>query len=249
MHETIIIDQQFCGPPNMANGGYVAGLLAKKLTGPVKVTLRRPIPLERPLTAETIPDHLVILRQGEMLLAEAQPTRLEIELPSVPYYTDAAAVTGQHPNLDRHPFPHCFVCGPNRQPADGLRILPGPLRDDELVAAVWRPDDSLADDSGHVAPEFLWAALDCPGGTAAVHRNPRPIVLGQLRVHIQTPVKPGSPCIVLGWRMGGEGRKHLAGSALFSILGQPIAYGQAIWLEVTPDYNGHDRLQLNKLVS
>ena len=39
------VDARFCGPPGMANGGYVAGMLARELAGAVEVTLRAPAPL------------------------------------------------------------------------------------------------------------------------------------------------------------------------------------------------------------
>jgi hypothetical protein len=46
--ETTIVPERFCGPPGMANGGWISGLAASFLTGtgPVEVTLRAPTPLE-----------------------------------------------------------------------------------------------------------------------------------------------------------------------------------------------------------
>jgi hypothetical protein len=40
-HSPLVVEARYCGPPNSGNGGYVAGLLARRLgEGPVEVTLR-----------------------------------------------------------------------------------------------------------------------------------------------------------------------------------------------------------------
>jgi hypothetical protein len=43
--------RRFCGPPGMANGGFACGSIAALHGGAAEVTLRRPLPLERPLAA------------------------------------------------------------------------------------------------------------------------------------------------------------------------------------------------------
>ena len=48
-----MIGRQFCGPPNSGNGGYVCGVLAKGLEGPVTSMIRAPVPLDTDLTFET----------------------------------------------------------------------------------------------------------------------------------------------------------------------------------------------------
>lgn len=42
----------------------------------------------------------------------------------------------------------------------------------------------------------------------------------------------GEQCVVLGWRIGIEGRKRYAGSAVFNGAGQPVAWSRATWIEV-----------------
>jgi hypothetical protein len=42
----IVIAQQFCGPPNSGNGGYVCGVLAKDIEGPATSVLRARVPLD-----------------------------------------------------------------------------------------------------------------------------------------------------------------------------------------------------------
>ncbi len=135
-----------------------------------------------------------------------------------------------HKNI---PFPTCFVCGPDRRPGDGLRILVGPVAGRDLSANVWYPDEALAESDGFVRPEFLWAALDCAGGMGA-HGDAAlegpPYLLGRLSACQIGPVKASEPHIVVGWRLAEEGRKLLAGSALFTENGQAVGVARAIWI-------------------
>lgn len=231
MPQTITINQRFCGPPEIGNGGYVCGLLAKHINGPAQVTLRAPAPLEQPLTLEVLPEGQVSLKNGDALVAQARPAGIELELPTPPSYTQAQAASQHYPGFKEHPYPGCFVCGPNRAEADGLRIFPSPAAGQNMVIAPWLPNESLADETGLVRPEYLWAALDCPGGIAATANNMRPILLGQLTANIQNRPKPGQRCVVMGWTITQSGRKHTVGTALFSDSGSPYGYAQAIWIE------------------
>lgn len=126
------------------------------------------------------------------------------------------------------------MCGPARAPGDGLRIFPGPVAGRDLVAAPWTPDASLADGRGAVRPEFLWAALDCPGGWAAIVADGggAPMLLGELAAHVLGAVRPGEPCVVMGWALGGEGRKRLAGAALLGADGAARAVAHATWVTI-----------------
>jgi hypothetical protein len=105
------------------------------------------------------------------------------------------------------------------------------LPERDLFATTWVPDPSLAADTGLVRPEFVWAALDCPGGVAAVDTKPRPILLGQLVVRIERPVRPNQRYMVIGWAIARSGRKHITGTALFTESGLLCAQGKAIWIE------------------
>ena len=42
----------------------------------------------------------------------------------------------------------------------------------------------------------------------------------------------GDPCIVIGWRLGAEGRKHYAGTAVFDQDGELLARAKATWVEL-----------------
>src|SRR5262249_61295387 len=116
------------------------------------------------------------------------------------------------------PFPTCFVCGPERAQGDGLRILVGPVAGRDVAADAWTPGADLAGDDGVVRPEFVWAALDCSGGVGswlveALDGNP--YVLGRMAVRIPAVVRAGEPHAVVGGRIGLDGRKQTAGSAVF----------------------------------
>lgn len=101
-----------------------------------------------------------------------------------------------------------------------------------MVAAAWIPDESLVDGSGLVAPEFLWAALDCPGAFSFPEPLHSALLLGELAVSIEGSVAPGERCVLIGWEIDRQGRKHFTGTALFGESGSCRAVGYATWFEV-----------------
>jgi len=218
----LVIDPHFRGPTGSANGGYTCGVLASLLHGPTEVTLRLPPPLERPLEVHWEDDRRrVELRDGDAVVAEARPAEIEIDLPQPIPFDDAAAAALPEGDRDSA-FPECFVCGWARD--DGLGIYAGAVAGKHLVAAPWTPRDE------HVAPEFVWAALDCPGAYA-VHGGERGMpVLGRLAVRVEHLPHPGEQCVVLGWPLGEDGRKLYAGTALFGEDGRVLGVGRATWI-------------------
>lgn len=163
MQSDVIIAERFRGPTSTANGGYTCGLLAALLDGPAQVTLRRPPPIERRLLMRGMADGGVELLDGDEVVAEAVTARVEVEIVAPVRLAAAEAASARFPGFARHPFPECFVCGPQRTENERLRIFPGPVAGRRAVAAPWIPDPSLGGPDGHVRPEFMWAALDCPG--------------------------------------------------------------------------------------
>jgi hypothetical protein len=232
----IIIDPRFCGPPTSGNGGYVCGILAGYADGPVAVTLRHPPPLDRPLAVDRDADGPLRLLDGTDVIAEAHPTTVDIEVPEPPTYAAAEIAATAYPGFDTHVFPACFVCGPNRTAGDGLRIFSGEVPGTGLFAAPWIPADVLADADGFVRPEFLWAALDCPGVwpclQARAGRTATSMVLGQLAAHITHRLRSGDRTVVVGWPIGADGRKHYAGTAVFSEDGALCGKASATWIEL-----------------
>jgi hypothetical protein len=227
---TIVIDPRFRGPPDSGNGGYVCGVVGAAAGEAVAVRLRRPPPLGVPLELAEADGALRLLHGGEVV-AEARPDAVGIDVPSPPDRAEAIAASLGYMGFVEHVFPTCFVCGPRRPAGDGLRIFAGSLGERRMVAAPWMPDKSLAGPDGMVRPEFLWAALDCPGYFATPLAG-RMALLGELATAISRPVRPGEPCVVLGWRRHAEGRKHFTGTAVFGPDGELIARAAATWIEL-----------------
>ena len=234
MSEHVTIDRRFRGPPESGNGGYVCGVVAGLVGGTAEVTLRRPPPLERPLQVARLDDGAVALRDAETVIAEGAPTSLKIDVPEPVSFLDAEEAAKSYIGFRRHPFPTCFVCGPQSAEGQGLRIFPGTVSRRNIVAAPWTPDASLAGEDGAVRPEFVWAALDCPGFFGLFKGQPeRPAVLGRLAARLIAPVRPGEPCVVIGWPLGEDGRKLYSGTALFSHDGDLRAVARATWVGLT----------------
>ena len=156
--ELFEIAERFRGPPRSGNGGYVCGRIARHLQGTVAVRLRAPPPLKTELRLEATADEARLF-QHTTLIAEAKRIALEIQPPPSPSYAEAEQSSQGFPGFKAHPFPGCFVCGPERQPADGLRLFPGPVKGSSMIAAPWKPDASLADESANIKSEFLLSLI------------------------------------------------------------------------------------------
>jgi hypothetical protein len=230
----IVIPPRFCGPPGTGNGGFVAGRLAAAtaLTGAVEVTLRRPTPLSTRLWVEcdrararwTLAAHA-----GEVV-AEARAPQAAIGC-EPPVRPRAAELRRAGERTD-HPFPGCFVCGPERAHGDGLRIEPMVLEGGVAVAAPWCPPADLADAAGVVDAAVVWAALDCPGYFAIVGEGAlRPMLLGRMTAQIAAPLCAGERYAVIAWRLASEGRRHETETALLDAAGTVRACSRQVWIE------------------
>jgi hypothetical protein len=228
----LTIAPRFNGPPESGHGGYVSGLVGGFFDGPARVRLHRPPPLGRRLAARRDGDRVTVV-DGPVVIATGSATSVEIAVPARVEFAEAEAAALAYPGFRDHAFPRCFACGPERAAGDGLRIFPGPVASRGLVAAPWVPDASLVDHRATVRPEFLWAALDCPSGWAPIAAaGGRPMLLGELAVRLVGGVRPGERCVVIGWMLGGEGRKRFAGAALFGDDGEPRGVGHATWIAI-----------------
>lgn len=225
------VDPRFCGPPGSGNGGYVCGRLAEGLEGDVRIRLERPPPLGRPLEVRETEDGRALC-DGEQVVARAWPTRLDLEVPAAPDFAEASRAAQRYRGHVEHVFPRCFVCGPGRGEGDGMRIFPGPVDKGGLVAAPWIADASLGEPT--VRPEFVWAALDCPGCFSFPQPEGRVLLLGELSAHLEGPVRSGERCVVIGWEIEHSGRKHRTGTALFDSAGRCAGHAVGTWLEVSP---------------
>jgi hypothetical protein len=224
------IDARFQGIPAVALGGYVGGLLARGSDGG-EVTLRRPVPLGKPLAIEQRETGTVVLLDGDEPLATLDPAvRLDLAVPGPVTLEEASAASErslQRSTAYRHPFPDCLVCGAGRAEGDGVRLFAGPVAGRELVAAPWTPHLAFADAEGNVLPEFVWAVLDCPTIMALVFRSAPDatdrVVTARLAVTRSGPVRAGVPHVVVGWEAAREGRAFVTGGAILSPDGTPLA--------------------------
>jgi hypothetical protein len=226
------IDRRFCGPPESGNGGYVCGRAAAFLEGDVEVTLRRPPPLGTPLDVVIHGHDRVSLSDESGLVAEGRRTKLNLTVPFVPSFDEALRAAEAYTGFREHFYPTCFVCGPNRKTGDGLRIFAGPLPGNNCVAAPWIPHRSLGDDTGRVNTEYVWAALDCPGYFAINRATHGYMLLGRLAAAIRDTPNAGDRCVIVGWPIQSEGRKHQAATALLSESGEVLGRSLATWIEL-----------------
>lgn len=191
--------------------------------------LKAPPPLETKLQIEVSAEQARLMH-GANVVAEARGREPDVKPPQCPSFADAERASKSSPVLASHPLPECFVCGTQRCHDGGLRIHPGALSDG-VFAATWIPERSLCDSSGHAGAEFLWSALDCPGGFA-VNPGGDLILLGELCARIDGTVDEGERCVVIGWPLGTEGRKRYAGSAVFSESRRLIGVARATWIQI-----------------
>lgn len=220
----IRIGARYNGPPTSGNGGYSAGRfsLAAGVTGAAEVTLRRPPPLDVPLSLSTEDDFVAVRDPAGDLVAEvrAASSTLDEAVPAVAW-DEAVAASTRYPGFASHPFPTCFVCGPERAEGDGLRLFPGRLADGRTATPFVAPQES--------GEEIVWAALDCPGGWA-VPMEGRPYVLGRMAARVDAVPAAGERCVVMGAQTGEDGRKAFTVSTLYGPDGTPLATAAATWV-------------------
>lgn len=221
----------------MGHGGYVAGILARRVEGPVQVTLRRATPVGVELELVEVGHGRWELRDGEDLIAEAEPASLDLDVPSAPGIEEARTAEAGSPShwneIGVHPI--CLGCGLARDDDEGLGIAVGPLEVDgqEQVAAVWRPTPAMAGPDGTVDPQWVLAALDCPGAMAFIARGTFAGLLGRIVFQQHVPAQVGVDHVVTGWQIDRDGRKLFAGTALLTGDGTVLARARATWFERT----------------
>ncbi len=217
----MIVPGRYNGPPDSANGGYACGLVAGILGGVAEVTLRLPPPLDRELDVVRA-DGRIEIRDGDALVAEAERVELDVEVPEPVSVKAAEHASTRYEGFVHHAYNTCFVCGPKRE--DGLGVYAGPVEGRPgLLAAPWMPGED-------VTPELVWAALDCPSGWAVDDFQREGVLLGRMAAEIDRLPALGEPHVVLGWRIGEDGRKRYAGSALVTADGEVLARARSTWI-------------------
>jgi hypothetical protein len=148
----------------------------------------------------------VLLLDGAALVAEARPALVEVDPPAAVALADAEAARERHVRDWSPDFAECYVCGVRD---DGLEIRAGAVEGREPLHAA--PMTLI--ESG---PEFVWAAIDCPGAYAVGAEGRGDIVLGRMTA------------------LGEDGRKLHAGTALFSAGGELLAIARQTWIAPKP---------------
>ena len=219
MVNELVIGIRYEGIPGVSLGGYLAGIAAKELGPSAAVALMKPVPPGSEVTLERSESQVVLRFDGE-IAATAAPAQLQTTAPAAVTAEEAERASARYPGFNHHFFPNCFTCGPNRLSGDGLRIFPGPVDGRFVVATRWQPPPAVWQADRAVASEFLWAALDCPaiwghvvyGGGEPFDRA----VTGRLAQHQHAPVRGDAISIVIGWPIERQGRKIIAGAAIYS---------------------------------
>lgn len=233
----ITIAGRYNGPKTSAQGGYACGALARFVGEPAEVTLRTPPALDRSLSVVAGEGRAVRVMDGETLVAEGRPAEPpSVEPPIRPTFEQALEARQMHPgNAIRHPLSCCFVCGPER--SDGLHVSPGPIdAERDVGAAPFEPDGSVAAE-GLVRPEIVWAVLDCPSYVPSMWSGVRtgkgPVsLLGRFTAQRHREVGADERLAVVGWPLGGEGRKRHTAAALIDEDGEIAARAIATWIAV-----------------
>lgn len=244
MKSQITIPEKFRGPPNSGNGGYVGGAFADLLntTNPVEVTLRSPIPLDKPMdiihTSGGEGPERVTVQDGDTLIAEVRESELRMEIPDTPERQAVINAAPSSPSLAmrenplipgaRGFHPICFCCGADHE--DGLRVFTAPIADTNQVAAIWQTHAEWGDDKGHLPNTFLWTALDCPGQFAWYATGIFTGMLGRITAEVMTPAPAGQAYLVMAWPIEIDGKKHFAGSAIFDENDNLIARAKSVWI-------------------
>ena len=245
--DEISIPPRYCGPPDTANGGYLAGKLAGyfNLGSSISISFRAATPLDTVLSvvkAENNQNQVIQIMDGEKILAIANTKPLDLVKPTLPNIEKIPKAKMQCAGFKNHPFPECFVCGPDRPLGDGLGIYPGPVSNDDsnntfsnIVAAEWELPEELKNSENQIKNEFIWAALDCVSAFANLEKPENqylvPMVLGHLSAKIENPLE-GEKAYVIAWPVKVEGRKAIANSAVFNQQQECIAIGQAVWISL-----------------
>jgi hypothetical protein len=245
---TLTVPSKFNGPPASGNGGYSCGVVAAAFDGTASVSLRRPVPLDRPLHLRSAESGSLCAFAGGELIAEAVTAP-----PLAPWPGPAVSVAEARAAHDRFAAPndgvfdHCFVCG--RARPDGFGVFSGPLEDDrqaavadvveddrhderdragDIVASPWTPPTWAADSSGTVRPEFVWSTLDCPGYFALHGTDLAIAYLVRQQVEIITPLRAGVEYVAVGRALERSGRKGLAATAILDADGEVVAHGECL---------------------
>lgn len=235
---TFTVPEHIWGFPGIAHGGYVAGRLAEQAgTARLRLDLRRPIPVGRPLTVESTGPGSWTLAGEEGPLAVGRVAAPELHVPFRPSWADGLACGEQRRAAERAGsiFPDCWVCGSGRPAGQGLHVPLGLMTGRPVVAAAWTPGPEAGAPGEELSIASVFAVLDCPGGWACRAFAGAPMaetVTAYQSSRQLHPVYAGRPYVVSGWSIAAEGRKFRTGSAISTPDGEVCALAESLWLDV-----------------
>jgi hypothetical protein len=224
----VTVPARFNGPRTSGQGGYSCALLADRIGGPAAVSLRRPVPLDEALEVRFEDGSARAFDRAGELVADAVPAP-----PLSPWDAREVDLKTAHKAKSRFVAPpgdvfdRCFVCGCDRP--DGFHLFSGPVEGTDLVASPWTPPKWSADSAGGaVLPEFVWAALDCPGYFALHGVDMTLAFLARQQTEVLAPVRPGVEYVVVGRPLERSGRKGLAATAIVDQAGEVLAHAELL---------------------
>src|SRR5215470_8525673 len=124
---TVTIVKRFCGPAVSSNGGYFCGLVSALSHDTRTVRLMKPPPLDTSLDVVEQEGGVIAIRHGDSVIGQSRPAVLQLDPPVPPSYVETLDASLHYAGFKDHPFPTCFVCGPQRTRGDGLRVFAGPV--------------------------------------------------------------------------------------------------------------------------
>jgi hypothetical protein len=233
--ETITVPGRFNGPRESGNGGYSSGIVAGLIDGPAEVSLRSPVPLDTPLTVERTQHGEVLVHHGATLVAGARPAEeIELDVPPPVDPDEARHAAAHYRGSGYDLLSQCYVCGCER--ADTFGVFAAPVDGRQVVASPWTPPCWSADTVGHVRPEHVWAALDCPTYFASYAGEPFGMsMLARMSARIDAAIVADTEHVVMAWPIATDGRKRHAGAAVLSADGEVLAQAQALLIELRAD--------------
>lgn len=232
--DTLSIPDHIHGYPELAFGGYVAGMLADRSgASTVRVDFRRPVAVSTPVVLSADDAHAALSAPDGTLLVEARPSVLTLAAPPAPSWSEAKAATETALSSPERVLTDCYGCGAACAPGRGLRLFSWSLPGRRMMTAAWTPDPGLAAENGELTAESVWSALDCPGGIAAfIHSDmARGAFTASLTATRLNPIYAGEDYISHAWPISHEGRKHTVGVALSTSGGELCALAEALWIE------------------
>jgi hypothetical protein len=235
---TFTIPKQFCGPPGSSNGGYFCGTVASFFDYSVSIRLKAPPPLDTEMHIQRNSEQALVLA-GKQVIAQVKRSDDPIEPAPFISFDSAAQCSeeGLAGSLINHPFPECFVCGPNRTSGDGMRIFTGPDKNQSLHAASWNAHPAWSSDGCEVDIPFIWSALDCPSSGPAFATSIQPdsdiaYVLGTLDIRVISRPKINETYAVVCAVDEGDERLYRTRVSLYANDSTLLATGAAIWVQV-----------------